>query len=174
MCELVTNVTFFINHIIDHPIGCIRTNSLPVYIKKKKSVIGMETELNNNKRYNDNLCLFRCLALHRGCDLYRLEPAVKTLYEAYDQDHVPMKEFAGVTLVDLYRIETTFQTNVCVYKLIKPNAEDDKSIAELVRRSLCNYPETMYLNLHETHFSFIQDVRMYCNSYRCRKCGDSL
>ena len=35
-------------------------------------------------------------------------------------------------------------------------------------------PETMYLNLHETHFSFIQDVRMYCHSYRCRKCGESL
>ena len=70
--------------------------------------------------------------------------------------------------------ETTFQTNVCVYKLVKPDAEDGKSTTELVRRSLCKYPETMYLNLHETHFSFIQDVRMYCNSCRCRMCGDSL
>ena len=114
------------------------------------------------------------MALHRGCDLYRLEPAVKTLYEAYNRDHVPMEEFAGVTLDDLYSVETTFQTNVCVYKLIKPDAEDGKSTAELIRRSLCKYPETVYLNLHETHFSFIQDVSMYCNSYRCRKCGDSL
>ena len=170
----MTNVTFFVNHIIDHPIGCVQTTPLPVYIKKKKSVIGLETEPNNNKRYNDNLYLFRCLALHRGCGLYRLEPTVKTLYEAYDRDHVPMKEFAGVTLDDLYRIETTFQTNVYVYKLVKPDAEDDKSTAELVRRSLCKYPETMFLNLHETHFAFIQDVRMYCNSYRCRKCDDSL
>ena len=150
---------------------------LPPYIKKKKSVIGLETEPNHNKRYNDNLCLFRCLALQRGCDLYRLEPAVKTLYETYDQDHVPMEEFAGVTLDDLYRVETTFQTNVCVYKIVKPDAEDaedGKSTAELVLRSLYKYPETMYLNLHETHFSFIQDVRMYCHSYRCRKCGESL
>ena len=88
-----------------------------------------------------------------------------------------MEEFAGITLDDLCRVETTFQTNVCVYKLVKPDAEDaedGKSTAELVRRSLCKYPETMYLNLHETHFSFIRDVRMYCNSYRCRKCGDSL
>ena len=145
-----------------------------VYIKKKKGVIGLKTETNHNKRYNDNLCLFRCLALHRGCDLYRLEPAVKTLYEAYDQDDVPMEEFAGVTLDDFYRVETTFQTNVCVYKLVKPDAEDGKLTAELVRQSLCHYPETMYLNLHKTHFSFIQDVRMYCHSYRCRKCGDLL
>ena len=177
VCELVTNVTFFGNRIIDHPIGCVGMMFLPSYIKKKKSIIGLETEPNHNKRYNDNLCLFRCLALHRRCDLRRLEPAVKTLYETYDRDHVPMEEFARVTLDDLYRVETTFQTNVCVYQLVKPDAEeteDGKSTAELVRRSLCKYPETMYINVHETHFSFIQDVRMYCNSYRCRKCGDSL
>ena len=65
---------------------------------------------------------------------------MKTLYETYDRDHVPMEEFAGVTLDDLYRVETTFQTNVCVYQLVKPDAEDGKSTAELVRRSLCKYP----------------------------------
>ena len=78
---------------------------------------------------------------------------------------------------DLYRVETTFQTNVCVYRLIKPDGEDGedgKTTAELVRRSVCKYPDALYLNLHETHLSFIQDVRMYCHSYRCRKCGDSL
>ena len=99
---------------------------------------------------------------------------MKTLYEAYDQDGVPMEEFAGVTLDDLYRVDIMFQTNVCVYKLVKPDAEDGKSTVELVRRSLCKYPETMYLNLHETHFPFIQDVRMYSYSYRCRKCCESL
>ena len=61
---------------------------------------------------------------------------MKTLYEAYDQDDVPMEEFAGVTLDDLYRVETTFQMHVCVYKRVKPDAEDGKSTAELVRRSL--------------------------------------
>ena len=85
-----------------------------------------------------------------------------------------MEEFAGVTVDDLYRVETKFQSNVCVYKLVKPDAEDGMSTAELVRRSLCKYPETMYLYLHETHFSFLQDLRMYCHSYRCRKCGESL
>ena len=100
---------------------------------------------------------------------------MKTLYNGYNQDNIPIEEFAGVTLEELYRIESTFQTNVCVYKLVKSvDAEDGKSAAKLVRRSLCHYPETMYLNLHETHLSFMQDVRIYCHSYRCRKCGDSL
>ena len=38
---------------------------------------------------------------------------------------------------------------------------------------LYHYPETMNIYLNETHFSYVQDVRMYCLSYRCRKCGDS-
>ena len=74
------------------------------------------------------------------------------LYEAYDQDDVAMENFAGVTLADLYRIETTFETNVCVYKLVE---SDGKTAAEVVRRSLCHYPDTIHLNLHKTYFSYI-------------------
>ena len=180
VCELVTNVTFFVNRIIDHPIGCVGMTDLPMYIKKNKAVIALEKEPVHAKRYNDNLCLFRCLALHRGCERRRLEPAVETLYATYAQDGVPMAAFAGVTMDDLYRVETTFETNVCVYSLVKPDGDEaeeedgGKSTAELVRRSVCKYPDTLYLNLHGTHFSYIQDRRMYCHSYRCRKCGDSL
>ena len=161
VCELVTNVTFFVNRFIDHPIGCVGMIALPAYITKNKAVIGLEKKPKNSKRYSDNLCLFRCLALHHGGDERRLEPAVKKLYETYAQDGVPMEAFAGVT-------------NVCVYSLVKPDGEDGQPTAELVRRSVCKYPDTLYLNLHGTHFSFIQDRRMYCHSYRCRKCGDSL
>ena len=32
----------------------------------------------------------------------------------------------------------------------------------------------MYMNIYETHYSYIHDIGMYCHSYRCRKCGDSL
>ena len=31
------------------------------------------------------------------------------MYEAYDQDDVAMEDLAGVTLNDLYRVETTFK-----------------------------------------------------------------
>ena len=81
-----------------------------------------------------------------------------------------MEEFAGVTLDDLYRVETTFQTNTCVYKLVKPDTEVGKSTAELVRRSLCHYPETMFLNLHETHFP---SSKMYACYVTCINVGSA-
>ena len=44
VCELVTNATFFVNRIIDHPIGCVGMIPLPVYIKKNKAIVGLEAD----------------------------------------------------------------------------------------------------------------------------------
>ena len=99
---------------------------------------------------------------------------MKTLHEAYVRDDVAINDFAGVTLNDLYRVATTFETNVCMYKLFESDEEGGKTTAELVIRTLCHYLETVHVNLHETHVSFIKDVRMHSFLHRCRKCGDTL
>ena len=161
ICEMVTNVTFFVNKIVDHPIGCVGI-VLPPHIKRKKSIIGLETD-GNGRPYIDNLCLFRCLGLHLGRD-------VTTLYEEYTDQ--PVDTFEGVTLEDLSKIEATFDVNVVVYKL--DEITDGKTTAEIVRRSLCSYAQTMYLNLYEAHFSYIKDIRMYSHSYKCSKCEQAL
>ena len=162
--ELVTNVTFFINCIVHHPIGCVGVN-LPDYVKRNKAIVGLEKD-DHNAIYRDNLCLFRCLALHQGCDVRRLE----ALLDEYTD--TPVRDFAGVPIQDLHKIEAKFKTNVCVYKL--GEIADGKTTAELVRRSTARYPDTMYVNIFETHFSYIKDIRMYCHSWRCRNCGESL
>ena len=161
VCELVTNATFFLNKIVDHPIGCVGVN-LPTYVKNNKSIIGLETD-SHGVIYIDNLCLFRCLALHLGRE-------AAALYAEYTDTLV--HDFAGVTLDDLHKVESKFETNVVVYQLVE--IDNGKTMAELVRRSPAQYQETMYVNLHESHYSYIQDIGKYCHSYRCRKCGDSL
>ena len=93
-----------------------------------------------------------------------------TLYAKYS--HEDVHNFAGVTLDDLSKIEATFDVNVCVYKL--EEISDGTTVGELVRRSPCQYIETMYLNLSETHFSYIRDIKVYSHSYKCSKCGESL
>ena len=162
VCEHVTNATFFLNRIVDHPIGCVGIN-LPDYVKNNKAIFGLEKDCYSKTTYNDNLCLFRCLALHLGRE-------AAALYAEYTD--TPVRHFAGVTLDELDKVETTFKTNVFVYKLVK--IDNGKTMAELVRRSPAQYQETMYVNLHESHYSYIQDIGKYCHSYRCRKCGDSL
>ena len=162
ICEMVTNATFFLNRIDDHPIGCVGIN-LPDYVNNNKAIVGLEKDRYRKTTYNDNLCLFRCLALHLGRE-------AAALYAEYTD--TPVHDFAGVTLDDLSKIEATFDVNVCVYKLVPTGNEKTK--AEIVRRSLCSYAQTIYLNLYETHFSYIKDIRMYSHSYKCSKCEQAL
>ena len=122
-------------------------------MKRNKAIVGLEKD-DHNAIYRDNLCLFRCLALHKGCDVRRLEATVATLYAKYS--HEDVHDFAGVTLEDLSKIEATFDVNVVVYKLVATGNE--KTMAEIVRRSLCSYAQTMYLNVYETHYSYIKDI----------------
>ena len=169
VCEHVTNATFFLNRIVQHPIGCVGV-TLPDYLKHNKAIVGLEKDHHRNATYNDNLCLFRCLALHQGCAVRHLEATVSTLYAKYS--HKDVHDFAGVTIDDLSKIEATFGVNVVVYKLVPTGNEKTK--AEIVRRSLCSYAQTMYLNLYEAHFSYIKDIRMYSHSYKCSKCEQAL
>ena len=161
ICEMVTNVTFFINRIEDHPIGCVGIN-LPDYVKNNKAIIGLEKD-HYSAVYRDNLCLFRCLALHLGRE-------AAALYAEYSDEDV--HDFTGVPLDELDKVETKFKTNICVYQLVE--IADGKTTAELVCRSMGHYTETMYLNLYETHFSYIKDIRMYSHSYKCSKCEQAL
>ena len=68
---------------------------------------------------------------------------------------------------------TVFQTNVVVFKLIE--LDNGKTTAELIRRSMCRHSSTLNVNLYDTHhYSYIRDVKMFCHSYRCSKCGKYL
>ena len=154
--ELVTNATIFVNRILQHPIGCVGI-VLPHHVKFNKAVTALEKD-HHCRPYVDNLCLFRCIGLH-------LDQNAKTLYAKYTDE--PVETFEGVTIDELHKVESLFEVNILVYKL------NDTS-AQLVRRSLGKYANTIYVNLHETHFSLIHDIKAFSHSYRCSKCEDSL
>ena len=149
VCEHVTNATFFLNRIVQHPIGCVGV-ALPDYVKNNKAIVRLVKDHYRTRTYNDNICLFRCLALHLGRE-------AAALYAEYT--NTPVHAFVGVTLDDLHKVESKFETNVVVYQLVE--IANGKTMAELVRRSTGHYPETMYVNLHETHYSYIRDINMY-------------
>ena len=156
MVEIVTNATIFVNRILQHPIGCVGI-VLPPYVKLNRALIALEND-HHSRPYVDNLCLFRCLGLHLGHD-------PKALYAKYTDQ--PVETFEGVTIDELQKVETLFEVNIIVYKL------SDTS-AQLVRRSVGKHTKTIYLNLHETHFSLIHDIKAYSHSYKCSKCEHSL
>ena len=57
--DLVINVTF-VWKIRDHPIG--RGKYLPGYVVGNTGITPLDRNIQRGKPYEDNLCLFRCLA----------------------------------------------------------------------------------------------------------------
>ena len=58
----LTNIEYIITELKNVPIG--NPDQLPAYIKNSKSIHSLTHNKNNGKKYEDNKCFFRCLAIH--------------------------------------------------------------------------------------------------------------
>ena len=164
----VTNATFYINHLPDHPIGCVKMQ-LPEYININKAIIGLVTDKHHSTYYQDNLCFFRALAIHQGASWdnnLQMTNAVRHLLSLVTTEDPGT--FEGIQLKDLPDMEVKFEVNIMVFELKKK--EDGQVVAHIVQRSHRRYADTLYLNLYENHFSLITNLDKYCKSYECRQC----
>ena len=164
----ITNATFYVTKLRDHPVR--RSTRLPKYALENPAVVSLDCEYNTGLPYEDKLCFFLCLALHRGCHLKSLERETKHYFERYAKDD---DDFDGVTLEELPALEKLFELNIYVYRLAECQDEDNNKtdiVAQLTLRSHRTYTNSMYLNLYGSHFSYIKNLNMYSKSYCCSKC----
>ena len=164
---LITNVAFVIYKLPDHPIG--RGKSLPSFVIENRGLDALETDKNTGELYEDNLCFFRCLARHRGCNLKNLERTTKQLASEYMSSLAKLEEFQGVKLLDLYHLDEVFAMHTFVYCL-----EEDGKV-RLIHRpakilTQLEADSAMKLNLCDGHFSYIKDMKKYAKSYQCSRC----
>ena len=82
------NIQIRIMRMPDIPIGAGVT--LPSYIKRSKSIIGLTHHKIKGHIYNDNLCLFRCLALHYGAKVGGLEEITKKYKKQLEKNNEPI------------------------------------------------------------------------------------
>ena len=155
-----TNITFYVTHQHGVPIGSGRT--LPSYIMNNKGLYALVKT--RGIPYQDNLCLFRCLALHNGAKVTALEIPAKRLFEQYcDKVGIDCLDFAGVSLADLEQVSTIFKVGINVYE--QTEERSSKQAFHSVKQD-----NIMYLNLYKDHFSYIKDLDKYSSSYLCTKC----
>ena len=93
-----------------------------------------------------------------------MERDTQHYYKQYRQIRPDGNKFCGVKLKELPELEQLFEGNIFVYSLEPTKPDGDKEEAEdkenepeiaaqLIYRSLCHYTSTLYLNLHQQHFS---------------------
>ena len=95
-----------------YPLG--NPPELPDYIKNNRYIIGLEKDRNNNYRYKDHLCFFRCLAIgkysftHHNCN-----GKAKELFNLYcEHFQVEPQDFKGIKLEDLYTLENFYEVQL--------------------------------------------------------------
>ena len=134
------------------------------------AVVSLDCNEHTGLPYEDKLCFFRCLALHRGCHAHNLERNTQHYLERYAED---IENFDGVTLEELPDLEKLFELNIYVYRLVECEDEDTEKteiVAQLIQRSHRRYANSMYLNFYGSHFSYINNLKMYSKTYCCSKC----
>ncbi|XP_038054118.1 uncharacterized protein LOC119726482 [Patiria miniata] len=167
----LTNVAIYVNKMEQFYIGT-PSRDLPDFIKNNRGVDSLTHNAHSGQRYADNLCFFRCLALHRGATMEALERPTRHLVETF-QRATGRQVSKGVTMEDVTTAEQEFQVNIQVYSLTQHDGGGDglpQTKVQLIRRSARRHPSTLYLNLFEDHFSYIADLKKYSQHYECTKC----
>ena len=126
----LTNLTIFAALLKDIPMGC-KDAVLPESLLRNHPVNCLTFEKITRKPYNDNLCLFRALALHlHGND--SLEEETSKLFNLFlvNSTNPDPSKFQGVCMDDIPSVENIVSINIFIYDI---DFIDGAMVGELAR-----------------------------------------
>ena len=129
----LTNLTIFAALLKDIPMGC-KDAVLPESLLRNPSIYCLTYQQNTKKTYQDNLCLFRVLALHlHGNE--RLEEETSKLFNLFlvNSTNPDPSKFQGVCMDDIPSVEDIVAINIFIYDI---DFIDGAMVGELARRSI--------------------------------------
>ena len=139
---------------------------LPDYIKNNRFIIGLEKDQNNNYRYKDHLCFFRCLAIGKfGKTYHNCNAKAKELFNQYCQHfQVNPKDFKGIELTDFPQLEKFYEIQLFAMVL------KEDGTAKTLYLSQSSFTTKIYLTVFKNHLSLITDIQMYSKQFICNRC----
>ena len=138
----VTNLTIFASLLKDVPLGC-KDTILPEPLLKNHNVKCHTFGRKLRQPYNDNLCLFRILALlFPGNE--KLEEETSKFFNIFLNNNGGrhFSEIQGVQLKDIPKVEDLLQLNIFLYDM---DFVDGELIGELARRNIQEFEKSVKL-----------------------------
>ena len=163
----LTNLTIFAALLKDIPMGC-KDAVLPESLLKNHTVNCLTFEKNTRKPYNDNLCLFRALALHlHGNE--RLEEETSKLFNLFlvNSTNPDPSKFQGVCMDDIPSVEDIVGINIFIYDI---DLIDGAMVGELARRSIKKYERKVQLIRYNSHICYVDNINALFKAFRCPTC----
>ena len=166
----LTNVTVFAALLKDIPMGC-KDTVLPEPLLRNGNVNCLTFERNSSQPYNDNLCLFRAVALHLFGN-ERLEGLEEETFKIFNLslnncgEGVPSK-FQGVHMTDIPKVEDLMKLNIFLYDI---DFVDGELIGELCRRSIQKNEKSVKLLRYNNHICYANNINALFKAFRCTTC----
>ena len=164
----MTNLSVFAALLKDVPMGC-KNAVLPELLLKNHTINCLTFEESTRQPYNDNLCLFRALALHLH-GTQRLEEETSKLFNLFinKMDGLSPNQFQGVHMNDIPIVGKLLTLNVLLYDI---NIVDGNIVGELARRSVQKHENTVRLLRYNNHICYVSNINAVFQSFRCPKCN---
>ena len=163
----LTNLTVFAALLKDVPMAC-KNAVLPKLLLRNGKINCLTFEENTRQPYDDNLCLFRALALHLH-DTQRLEEETSKMFILFinKRDGLSADQLQGVQMNDIPIVEDLLTLNILLYNKDSVDGNIDR---ELARRSVQKYEKTVRLLRYNNHICYVNNVNAVFHSFRCHNC----
>ena len=162
-----TNLTIFASLLEDVPMGC-KDTVLPEPLMRNCNVSCLTFEKNTRQAYNDNLCLFRAVALHLFGN-ERLEEETSKIFNLFlnNSEKGDVSKFQGVHQNDNTKVKDLLQLIIFLYDI---DFLDGELIGELCRRSVQKYENSVKLLRYNNHFCYVNNINVMFKTFRCTTC----
>ena len=163
----LTNLTVFAALLKDVPMGC-KDAVLPESLLKNCTINTLTFGKGTRQPYDDNLCLFRALALHMHGNQRLEEQTSKKLNFFINKMYgLSADQFQGVHMNDIPFVEDLLTLNIVLYEI---EIVDGNIIGELARRSVQKYENTVRLLRYNNHIRYVNNNIAVFQPFRCPKC----
>ena len=121
----------------------------------------------HDEPYNDNLCLFRAIAIHLFGSVDVKLQAIRIFHNFVTASGCDPENLTGVSFDQIPIIEEQIKQNIFIYDI---DIEDGEIIGGLVRRSVERYDENIKLLRYNNHTCYVNDINKFFEKLRCPSC----
>ena len=148
------------------------TGPLPDWLRNLahgRSLVALDT-------YQDNLCLWRCIAVHRGARPDRSTTAARELEKSFFKlrdapNDVPKTSLDELDLVERHLNQQTDFSNWLGIRVCEPEREDDGSVVWHIKRNPpAKFSNILTIGAYNGHAFVIKDISKLANTYSCVHC----
>ena len=163
----LTNVSFFLYHMKDFPLGCGTVN-LPDILLKNKEVMCLLRDRNSRNLFNDNLCMIRALAYELFGQIEYVERTMEVFSKFLRYTNQEPDGFPGVAFDQIPILEKILSVNVQVYSVYFDNHR--QLLGELCHRSEFKFKRTVNVISFNAHICWVSDINSILKKMRCYNC----